>query len=89
MSRSRGQRVDITKRGKNGPKLGVNEMLYKQPRMSCSELRVPHSTDGANTIGSVFGIHVLYAGSKVNKRQMTLNWMFSGKWVPRRRSRLA
>ncbi len=39
------------------------------------QLRItsPHYTRGANTIGSVFGIHVLYAGSKANKRQMTLN----------------
>jgi hypothetical protein len=53
--------------------MGANEMLSKRPRMASFELRVPHSTRGANTIGSVFGIDVLYAGSKVNKRQMTLN----------------
>ncbi len=48
-------------------------MLYKRPRTASFELRVPHSTRGANTISSVFGIHVLYAESEVNKGQMTLN----------------
>ena len=38
-------------------------------------LRSVENIRGANTIGSVSGIHVLYAGFKVNKRQMTLNQM--------------
>ena len=50
--------------------------------MSSFELRVFRFICGANKIGSVFGIHVLYARSKVNKRQMTLNHSF-GRIVAR------